>query len=122
MMNKKDINKEDALFKEILSGTKMQAGENLKFRIMQQIQTEAAFSRKKKTVASPQIGNMFSIFGVMYALIVVVGLGIYFMGGKSALESVLFFLPVILIASVCGMFWMISTYDDRRRSKHKVKN
>lgn len=120
-MNKKDLNKEDALFKEILSGTKMKAGENLKFRIMQQIQTETALSRKKKEASRPLIGNMFSIFGVMYALIVAVGLGVYFMGGVSALESLLFFLPVILIASVCGMFWMISAYDDRRRSKHKAK-
>jgi len=120
-MNKKDINKEDAIFKELLSGTKMKAGENLKYRIMQQIQTEAAFARKKKAISNPMIGNMFAIFGVMYALIVVVGLGVYFIGGTGALESIMFFLPVIMIASVCGMFWMISAYDDRRRSKQKVR-
>ena len=109
------------MFKEILSGTKMKAGENLKYRIMQQIQTEAALFRKKKANSSPLIGNMFSIFGVMYALIAAVALGVYFMGGTGALESIIFFIPVIMITSVCGIFWMISAYDDRRRSKYKVK-
>lgn len=108
-------------FREPLSSTKMKARENLKFRIMQQIETEKALSQKKKTDTSPLIGNMLSVFGVMYALIAIVGLGVYFSGGKSALESVTFFIPVILIASVCSMFWMISTYDDRRRSKQKER-
>lgn len=118
-MEKNDINMHDDKFSELLSGTKMKAGVNLKFRIMQQIETEKALSRKKKTDTSPLIGNMLSIFGIMYALIAIVGLGVYFSGGKNALESVTFFIPIILIASVCSMFWMISTYDDRRRSKQK---
>jgi len=120
-MNKNDMNIQDDKLKELLSGTRMKAGENLKFRIMQQIQTEAAFTRKKKASPNPLIGNMLSIFGVMYALIALVGVGVYFMGGRSALESALFFLPVIMIASVCGMFWMISAYDDKRRSRQKMK-
>ncbi|MFV0419801.1 MAG: hypothetical protein ACK5KT_13855 [Dysgonomonas sp.] len=120
-MKKDDINMHEDKFSEFLSGTKMKAGENLKFRIMQQIETEKALSKNKKVDTSPLIGNMLSIFGVMYVLIAIVGVSIYFSGGKSALESVTFFIPVILIASVCSMFWMISTYDDRRRSKQKER-
>lgn len=109
----------DNKFRELLSGSKMKAGENLKYRIMQQIETEKALSRKKKPDTSPLIGNMLSIFGIMYVLIAIVGISIYFSYGKGALESLMFFIPVILIASVCSMFWMISAYDDRRRSKQK---
>lgn len=110
---------QDDKFRNLLSGTRIKASENLKFRIMQQIETEKALSREKKPDSRPLIGNMLSIFGIMYALIALVGLGVYFSGGKSALESVTFFIPVILIGSVCSMFWMISAYDDRRRSKQK---
>jgi len=119
-MMKNNSNIQDEKIKELLSGTKVNAGENLKFRIMQQIETEKALSRQRKPDTRPLISNMLSVFGIMYVLIALVGVGIYFTGGRSALESVAFFVPVILIASVCSMFWMISAYDDRRHSKQKA--
>lgn len=112
---------QDDKLKELLSGTKMKAGENLKYRIMQQIQTEQALQQKARKVTRPAVGNMLSIFGIMYALIALVGVGTYFVVGESMLKSVAFFLPIILIASVCAMFWMISSYDDNRRNRQKVK-
>jgi predicted lipid-binding transport protein (Tim44 family) len=121
-MNKNESNMQDDKLKELLSGTKLKAGENLKYRIMQQIQTEQALQHKMQKTARPAVGNMLSIFGIMYALIALVGVGTYFMvGGENMLKSVAFFLPVILIASVCGVFWMITSYDDGRRSRQKAK-
>lgn len=113
------MNIHDEKFREVLSDTKMRAGENLKFRIMQQIETEKALSQKKNSDASPLVGNMLSIFGIMYALIIIVGLSVYFSGGRSALDSLAFFAPIVIVASICSIFWMISTYDDHRRSKQK---
>ena len=107
--------------KDILSGTKVEAGENLNYRIMQQIETEKSLSPKKESGFRSLLSNMVSVFGIMYTLIAVAGIFVYFTGGKSALESAAFFLPVILIATVCSMFWMISTYDDKRHSKRKQK-
>ena len=121
-MSKNKANMEDEKLKELLSGTKITAGENFKYRVMQQIETEKSLSQKKESPLRPLLGNMISIFGVMYALIAGVGIFIYFTGGKSALESAAFFLPVILIASVCSLFWMISAYDDRRRSNQKNRH
>lgn len=112
---------QDDKLKDLLSGSGMKASENLKFRIMHQIEAEKSLSRKEKPDIRPFISNMFSIFGVMYLLIVILALAVYFMGGKSALESVVFFIPVILIASVCAVFWLISSYDDRRQSKQKTR-
>lgn len=116
-MDNDNINISDNQLKEILTETKIKAGENLKYRIMQQIETEKALAPQKTKNSIPLIGNMFSIFGIMYALIAVIGIGVYFTGGKNALESMTFALPVMLIASVCCIFWMISTFDDQRRSK-----
>lgn len=118
-MDKDNINTPDSLLKEILADTKIKAGKNLKYRIMQQIETEKVFSPQKVKNSTPLIGNMFSIFGIMYALIAMIGIGVYLTGGKNALESITFLLPVTLVASVCSIFWMISTYDDQRRSKQQ---
>lgn len=112
---------QDDKIKELLSGTKMKAGESLKYRIMQQIETEKALAPKKNISARPVIKNMLTTFGVMYALIAIVGLAVYTTAGQSALSSTTFYIPVILISSVCSLFWMISVYDDRRRNKHKAK-
>ena len=89
---------------------------------MHQIEAERALMHEKAKVqsSSPFIGNMFAIFGVMYALIAIVALVVYFAAGKDALQSAMFFAPILLIASACGMFGFISVYDDRRRSKHKA--
>ena len=70
---------QDDKIKDLLSGTKIKAGENLKFRIMQQIETENALSRKKVTNTRPILGNMLTIFGVMYLLIAIVAKEVRFL-------------------------------------------
>lgn len=119
-MDEKDMKMQDDQIRKLFSSAKVKAGENLKYRIMQQIETEHAFSVKKANSKNllPLIGNMLSVFGIMYALIIFVGIGVFLMGGIEALKSLTFLVPVIMISSVCGLFWMISAYDDKRRFKH----
>ena len=76
---------------------------------MQQIETERVLIGKKSKGKSlmPLVWNMLAVFGVMYALIARVAAGVYFTGGKSALESITFLIPVVFIASICGFFLMI---------------
>ncbi|HCO66141.1 MAG TPA: hypothetical protein DIT04_00020 [Dysgonomonas sp.] len=112
---------EDLRFRKILSDTKLSAGENLKFRIMQQIETENSLVRKKAKGSFSILDNMFSVFGVMYAVIAIAAGIVYFSAGKEAVESSYMYLIVILIVSVCSMFWMISLYDERRRKKNQKK-
>jgi len=87
MQINKDNNKmQDDKIKEILSLSKVKAGENLKYRIMQQIETESVLSAKKlksKNVI-PLIGNTFLIFGVMYALIVFTIIAIFLTGDRKS--------------------------------------
>lgn len=118
-METNDINMQDNKFKELLSGSKIKASDNLKYRIMHQIETEKALSPKKGMNPRSMISSMVTIFGIMYILIILIGIYAYSTSGKTAFESAAFFIPVILISSVCVIFWMISTYDDNRRSKHK---
>lgn len=110
--------KKDDDLKKLFAGTKVKASENLKYRIMQQIETEQALSHKKSK-SRPVLGSMLSIFGIMYALIAAIGIGVYTSAGSGALMSGTFILPVVFISSVCGLYWLITIFDDRRRVKNK---
>lgn len=113
------MDRQDERLKILLGGTRLRAGENLKFRIMHQIETENALLRKMQKKQNRSIWGNFSILAVMYVIIAVVGGGIYYSLGENALESSAFYLPMIFIAAVCGVFFLISTFDDRRKHSGK---
>jgi len=117
----KDIKMQDEKIKEILSFSKMKVGENLKYRIMQQIETESVFSAKKSKIKDmrPLVGNSFLIFGVMYSLIILTVIGFFLTGGIESIIMLTFIVPVIMISLVCSIFWLISIYDDKRRFKQQ---
>ena len=117
MNNKSSKMTQDDRLKDLLSGSKIKASENLKYRIMHQIETEKCLSREQKSKERPILGSMFSIFGIMYALIALIGFGIYHTLGSEALLSTTFYLPVIFISFVCGLFWLITVLDERRKAK-----
>lgn len=109
----------DNRFRKILSETKIPTSDNLKFRIMQQIETEKALSKQKNKSSFSILDNMFSIFGTMYTVIALIAAAVYIWAGKEALESTYTYLTIILIVSVCSMFWMLSLYDEKRRKKNR---
>lgn len=115
MEQKKRNNIEDLDIRDILSETRLEPSSNLKYRIMQQIQMEKALSKKGLQNSFSPKGLMLSIFGIMYAVLAVVGLLIYYLYGKAGLESSSAYMIVILIGSVCGVFWMLSVLDEKRR-------
>lgn len=106
----------DDKLRSLLGSTKIEASENLKFRIMHQIEAEKLLIRKKDKRARSIWGN-FSILGIMYAIIAAIGVIVYFVDGESALNTSVFFIPVLFISAICGMFFLISTFDDRRQNK-----
>lgn len=121
-MDNNNIQKiQDDKIKDLLSGSTLKASDNLKYRIMHQIEAEKALAPKKATASRFPLENMLSIFGIMYALIAVVGLVVYFTSGAESLLSAAFYIPALSIASICMMFWAISVFDDKRRSEHKNK-
>ena len=118
-MDKENIKMQDDNLREILSLSKIKAGENLKYRIMQQIETESVLSAKKLKSKNlmPLIVNSFLIFGIMYALVVFVTIGVFVFGGVESFTSLTFLSLIVMISLVCSIFWMISIFDDRRRLK-----
>lgn len=108
---------EDEL-KQLMKGSKLKASENLKYRIIQQIESEKALSKNKESLKpSPIFGNMFAIFGVMYGLIIGLGIMFYISGGMEQILSGQFIIIAGMIASISGFFWLITVFDDRRHEK-----
>lgn len=120
-MMKQNINKDDEILKELLSGTKLKASDNLKYRIMQQVETETALSRKKAKSNGGEsvLGNLLSVYGVVYALLFIIGGAFYFLYGKDSLLSSSFLSLAILIITVGSAFLAITFIDNRRQMHRK---
>lgn len=117
---KKNINIEDEKLKDLLSGTRLKASDNLKYRIMQQIETEVALSKKVTTKKHESVlGNFFSIYGIAYALIIIIGISLYMSGGEESLLSDSFFGIAILIIVVGSAVLAITYFDSQRQYKRK---
>lgn len=112
MENKKDK------FYDILSGTEQKADDKLKYRIMQQIQTESALSRKK---VSEDAGTFWStvvpLLAVMYAILGVLCVGFYFFKDALSIDGFSFGMSVFLVSITVGAYLLISVFDEQRRQK-----
>lgn len=114
MTQKNNIQSQDELIRQMVRTTKTQAPENLKYRIMQQIETENALTRKKASVKKEQgtiLSDFFGIFGVMYAMLAAIIGGAYLLKGTAFVLSAPFLWTVVLIAFVFSLFWLISRLD-----------
>ncbi len=121
MTNNNNIHKsDDELIRKMMQSAKQQAPENLKYRIMHQIETESALTRKTLP-AKKREGNVLKdfigIFGVMYAVLAALICGAYVLKGKDFLLSSDFIWMVVLVASVFSLFWLMTRVDARLRSK-----
>lgn len=125
-MTENNINNEDEkMIRRMMQPAKKHAPENMKYRIMHQIETEAAFSKRHQHVSKPESDfskSYITVFGAMYAVIAFLSLGAYFTGGKNLLLSFHFIGFVALVASVFSVFWFVATIDDVIREKKIIKN
>lgn len=114
------ITKEDKLFREIITETQIEAGDNLKFRIMQQITTEESLIKKQKVINTcSTLKSVLVVLGGMYTFILCIILGSYVLYGESSLKSLGLQLSIISIASICSFLCFIFVYDERRRYLRK---
>ncbi len=104
----------------MMQGAKEKASENLKYRVMRQIEAEEAVA-PRKFKASKEPGNVIrelgSIFGTMYAVLAVMIVAAYFIFGKEFLLSSEFIGASAFVAFVFSMLWLISQIDRRLRSR-----
>jgi hypothetical protein len=113
-MDKNNIQKEDIIIKQMIQSTKQQAPENLKYRIMRQVETEYALT-PKKVKARKETTNVLrdfgTIFGLMYGVLIAITGGAFVLGGTELLLSAQFMQTILLVAFVFSLFWLISQLD-----------
>lgn len=122
MTEKNNIQNPDDFIRQLMQSTKKQAPENLKYRVMQQIETEKALTPQKtapKKVRENTLKDFKTIFGVMYALLFAFSLFTLIFEGKDAIASTQFILVATLIFVVSGAFWGITRLDAYVRGKRK---
>lgn len=110
---------EDDKLKNILKESQVKASEHFTQQVMYQIETAQALKPQKEKTPAYFSGNTFGVLGIMYGLILLAGGFLYFYTGSDPLESITFLKYSGLIASVCGVFYLISVLDDSKRYRHK---
>jgi uncharacterized membrane protein len=119
-MKKFDIQKEDEIIRQMIKSTQHQASENLRYRIMHQIEAEKALTPQKAKVKKETINvlrDFGSIFGWMYAVLAIIIGGAYIVGGTELLLSTQFVGTILLVSFVFSLFWLITQLDAYLRRK-----
>lgn len=120
MNNENKINKKsEGQLRNFFSGTKERAGENLRYRIMQQIETESALSRKNIKAKSSVFSTIFPILGIMYGVVGAIVLTVYLLYGAQVLSSSSVYIPIISVVSVFSVYLLISAFDEKRQNDLK---
>ena len=122
--NKNGIMNDKQWMKSMMESARKEPSENLSFRIMHQIETEQVLTRakpkvSKRTISSP-LNNLW-VFGLMYLVLILAGGYFYLQGGKDALLTDAFLWTCIMISSVFSFYFLITTIDNSRRRKVKIK-
>lgn len=120
MKNKTNNNNTDQL-RELFSTTHKQASDNLRYRIIQQIETETALSRKNAKEKTSVFSTIFPILGVMYSIVGIVLLVVYLVYGSQALYSSSVYIPVLGVVAVCSIYLFISAFDEKRHNSMRSK-
>ena len=104
----------------IMQGVKERAPENLKYRIMHQIEAEKAVTPRKVEKSRESVNvlrELGGIFGTMYAVLAGMVVAAYFLFGKDFLISSQFIGAVVFVAFVFSMLWLISRLDQHIQAK-----
>ena len=124
-MGKNSITREEEMVRTLMQGAKETASENLKYRIMHQIEAENAVA-PRKLKATKESGNVIrelgSIFGTMYAVLAAMIAAAYFIFGQAFLLSSEFIGASIFVAFVFSMLWLISQLDRRIQARKFRRN
>ncbi|MBP6175618.1 MAG: hypothetical protein KA433_04920 [Fermentimonas sp.] len=129
IMENNDKNNAEEIIKKMIESSKIKAPENLKYRIMHQIETEKAFSTQKineqasdKKATGNVLKDLASIFGTMYAVLAVIIATAYFIKGSEFLFSIQFWGSIVFVASIFSLLWLISRLDANLREKRSSEN
>lgn len=118
--NQNHKNSDDEVIRRLMQSTQIKASDNLKFRIMHQIEIEAALSKKQESVKINQqhpLKSFWSIFGVMYAIIALILGFAYFTKGSAYLLSKEIIGAVAFVSFVFACYWLMTKVEELYRRK-----
>lgn len=123
-MNEKNniVHDDEEFIRGMMQEARMKAPENLKYRIMHQIETENALKSQRTPVRLSErkvLKDFVGIFGLMYAVLAALIGGAYLLKGKEFALSSGFLWTVILVAFVFSFFWLMTRVDERLNDKRK---
>ena len=107
---------EDNELKKSLLASKLKASENLKARIIHQINAEKALIPKSHKVKT-STGSHFYILGVMYLFLMALVAYFYFQTDGNPFQSQTYIISTLFIASSFSLYWFINVYVDYKRIK-----
>lgn len=124
MTEKNNIHTDEEIIRQMMQSAKIEASENLKYRIMHQIEAEKALTPqrvKPKRETTNVLKDFKAIFGIMYLLLFGLSMFTVIFGGTKALSSSQFILTAALIFVVFVSFWTITRLDVYIRGKRKER-
>jgi hypothetical protein len=124
-MKNRDIPSEEQTMRVLMQGARLKAPEQLKYRVMHQLEAEKAVAPRAKKVTE-ESGNVLrdlgTIFGTMYALLAGMVVVAYILFGGQFLLSTEFIGTTLLVVFVFSMLWLIAQLDRRVQAKRFRKN
>ena len=123
-MDKYKEQKEDVKIGRLISSSKIKAPDNLKYRIMHQIEYESTLTGdndiKKNSVNSENgavVRDLVSIFGTMYAVFAIIVIAAYFIQGNEFYQTIEFWGSIALVAVIFSFLWLFSRIDAHIKEK-----
>ena len=123
-MDKYKEQKEDEKIGRLISSSKIKAPDNLKYRIMHQIEYESTLTGdndiKKNSVNSENgavVRDLVSIFGTMYAVFAIIVIAAYFIQGNEFYQTIEFWGSIALVAVIFSFLWLFSRIDAHIKEK-----
>lgn len=119
MNQKENLQKEEERIRRLMQSGRIRASENLKHRIMHQIEVEKMLTRQRATPnqTTPLLKDFKAIFGTMYALLFGFSIFTLLFHGKEAIGSFQFMWVASLIFLVSSVFWGLTRMDAWLRKK-----
>ena len=114
--NNNNIDKDDeVMIRQMMHESKKMAPENLKYRIMNQIETEELLTRKRQGEVKPSsnpLKSFWTVFGIMYAVIILFTCYTFFIKGVEYLKSSQFINIVVFISAVFSLYWLMTRLEE----------
>lgn len=123
MKNKDNFNSEDKQLRRLLEDTKIEANKNLKFRVMQQIETESILAKSRTQTSISSMKSTIVLLAITIVILLFGASSVYLgFDMKGVASKELFFNYIIPICSILSFLALIFALDAKIRYKRTQKH